>query len=316
MYNQGTLFDASQQDKEFVLGDVSKTDLAYMGGIIDGEGSVRIFKSVIRDNYDNYKCTTNVTNTDKRLLDWIKNTFKIGWIQSRKFQSQKWKQSWAWILRTEEIKAFLPLVLPYLLIKQEHAKMVLEMLSKAKTTRRCDKLTEEEVASRQGLFDRFVATDYSRSSDFACNEGSLRNAYLAGLFDGEGCFSMKSFRKKGATGYCIDGGISNTCLDMLEWAKESTGLGTVYCTTRSKATNGKHSDGYYWRLSALEILKFSEMIKAHVVIKAERVDLVHQYIFRQHKLLRQMASIKKQLRRRMKELNRKGKEPHAELHTP
>ena len=118
----------------------SKTDWAYMAGIMDGEGSFCISKVTLYSKsgkpYLGYDCKVMVANTSEVLIKWLVEKFggkyRIGVNEASK-QAKAWgsksiiRPCYRWTMegyRNQE--QFLLAVLPYLVIKREQAKVALE----------------------------------------------------------------------------------------------------------------------------------------------------------------------------------------------
>ena len=94
---------------------MSEIDLAYTAGIIDGGGCVCL--SRVKDKTIRYRLTVSVGNTDKRLVDWLKVTFRgYSVLQSRTKGNKDYYQ---WRLHSQKASAFLSLILPYLKLKKK-----------------------------------------------------------------------------------------------------------------------------------------------------------------------------------------------------
>jgi LAGLIDADG endonuclease len=107
---------------------LSDTDLAYLAGFFDGEGSIYIRKNY-SPNHPNpyYDIHIDCTNTDKETLVWIQQTTGIGKLRDRPKQKPN-KDAYEWYLATSQMKEFLKAILPFLKIKKVRAEITLEFL--------------------------------------------------------------------------------------------------------------------------------------------------------------------------------------------
>lgn len=104
---------------------VGKVDLAYAAGIIDGEGSIGIYKT--GNPKQQFVAHVIVTNTNEWLLQWLKFHFGGSIFPNAANRGHpKWKDSWIWQLSPRQSVDFLKLVLPYLKIKKPQAELFLE----------------------------------------------------------------------------------------------------------------------------------------------------------------------------------------------
>ena len=96
--------------------------LAYLAGIIDGEGNIGInlSKKGKWQNCDNYKIRLTISGTDMRLMNWLVENFG-GWICKKPIYKKEHKQSYNWSLMCSQAGDVLEMVLPYLIIKRQQA---------------------------------------------------------------------------------------------------------------------------------------------------------------------------------------------------
>jgi hypothetical protein len=101
--------------------------LAYLAGIIDGEGTVILETSP----HGRYLVCPNVAiaNTSSELFDWIEKEF-AGYRRHKRGKTYK-KQMYIWrIRRTRDVLALLKAIYPYLVIKHKDAQNVIESCEK------------------------------------------------------------------------------------------------------------------------------------------------------------------------------------------
>lgn len=110
---------------------MKRTDLAYLAGIVDGEGSIQIRKH--RDKRVSpgfcYQLVINVANTNEWLINWIHLNFGGNIYRKRKL-AQHYKQVYLWSASSLQAKTLLELVLPYLRIKKVQTEIALQFQSK------------------------------------------------------------------------------------------------------------------------------------------------------------------------------------------
>jgi hypothetical protein len=99
--------------------------IAYAAGIVDGEGCLTLNRRKHRngEHSDVYQCMVSVTNNSERLLYWLQKHFG-GAVCERTGHSYEWR-----LYRITEQEAFLTTILPYLLVKEEQAHLLLEIRS-------------------------------------------------------------------------------------------------------------------------------------------------------------------------------------------
>jgi len=124
---------------------ISESDVCYFAGLIDGEGTVTIRK-VNRgtDRNFSYRPCLIVANTDKRLIDWLMETFP----SPRRFDSRITpQQSTAYRFWLEGL-GYLPLfeaLQPKLVIKGDILELVIEWTRERLSQSRTDPLTTRQL---------------------------------------------------------------------------------------------------------------------------------------------------------------------------
>ena len=116
---------------------LSNEELAYIAGIIDGEGHLGISKNTTkrqRQRNPKYQSEICVINTDKRLMDWLESKMG-GLINARNMNGKNvkkdiWKISYRWRIQESLHPELLNLILPYLVIKKRQAELIIEYWSK------------------------------------------------------------------------------------------------------------------------------------------------------------------------------------------
>ncbi len=102
--------------------------LAYLAGIIDGEGSIWISRSR-KSNGFQYFLNTSVYNTDRRLVDWLSSlpfpcyTSERGPSRSRIAR----KPIYIWSVSGREAQKMLAQIIPYSIVKQDHIQLALSI---------------------------------------------------------------------------------------------------------------------------------------------------------------------------------------------
>lgn len=94
--------------------------LGYIAGILDGEGTVGFHKNNGRFIAPNVA----VVNSNKEVLNWLKNEIGGG-ISFNSHGTNKVCSTWQ-LDRTRDIHAFLNAIIPFLIIKRENARRVID----------------------------------------------------------------------------------------------------------------------------------------------------------------------------------------------
>ena len=117
--------------KPYDLSEVTETDLAYLAGLIDGEGCFYIGYIKTRSKYvkRNYHSLLKISNNCKEVLEWVHATFggrttifnKKRKDHTRNFITHDWYAS-GYLVRDLSI-----LILPFLKIKKAQAEVMIQM---------------------------------------------------------------------------------------------------------------------------------------------------------------------------------------------
>ena len=99
---------------------MEESKIAYLAGIIDGEGTITIAKSKVRKGRKNhlYSLRMQVANSDKRLIDWLKENFGGSIHIMREGHGRKFYQ---WTLGSKDTYRLLKEIKKYSIIKGEQA---------------------------------------------------------------------------------------------------------------------------------------------------------------------------------------------------
>ena len=108
------------------------TDIAYIAGLFDGEGSID-FK---RRKEKRRKYTTNamqitmrIEMTDQSILKWIHATLKLGTVRKRNRSpsvKKHWKDRWVYTLRFRQAYQVCCLIWPYAHIKLDKIQQIID----------------------------------------------------------------------------------------------------------------------------------------------------------------------------------------------
>jgi hypothetical protein len=120
------------------------SDLAYCGGLFDGEGCVTLTK----DSDSIYRLRLKITSTDYSVLTWLQDHFG-GTINLSRKETDNNKESWDWYCKTEDQIVFLFGILPYTIIKRAQ---IIEALNYHFEKQNGGKLTEDEFALRERYY--------------------------------------------------------------------------------------------------------------------------------------------------------------------
>ncbi|MGG7144764.1 LAGLIDADG family homing endonuclease [Clostridium nigeriense] len=134
---------------------MTKTEKAYIAGIIDGEGSIMLQR--LHKNEFQSPCVS-VASTSLELLTWIKKTIEKGMIVSKKnYNPEIHKDCYSYILRRNDAINLIEEIYPYLVIdsKKNRAKLIIEKY-KALTPRN-GRYTPEMIKAKEDFYNQFIS---------------------------------------------------------------------------------------------------------------------------------------------------------------
>lgn len=166
----------------------------YVAGLMDSEGCIGIYATKRKtkggkDNF-NYSLFIVISNQDKGIMKWLVANFGGSYRSfknTRGFSKNHPSYIFSWKIfgRTNQ-EAFLLGILPFLTVKREQARIALEFLrlgnswaseERKRLSEECRRL--KKLGTHDVTFERY--------------EDSHRNAYAAGLIDGDGTISSSEF---------------------------------------------------------------------------------------------------------------------------
>jgi len=111
---------------------MNETDLAYIAGIVDGEGYIIIhrYHSHRARKLRGFTIRVGVNNTNEWLIVYLQLNF--GGTKYVTQHDPKWKPVWNWHIEANKAYEFLKLVLPYLHLKKPQAELAIEFQERKK----------------------------------------------------------------------------------------------------------------------------------------------------------------------------------------
>jgi len=107
--------------------EVSECKLAYIAGLIDGEGYITLYYT--KQGY--FAPSVNVCMTSFECISFLQNTTNMGTISRRKLREMHNKQQYVWVVAKRfDIYLLLKALCPYLILKKGHAELLLEFVER------------------------------------------------------------------------------------------------------------------------------------------------------------------------------------------
>lgn len=187
--------------------DLFNTDLAYLAGIFDAEGSISVIESSYKTatkRMPRFDLAVNVVNTDKKVLQWILSCGFGGAIYEMNKPPVGYKQCFTYAIRDKAALGFLTVLLPYLKVKKQKAELAIAFQARKnrqeKLWNRYDPIPVFELNRRKWLKHLVSSAENSVSENKVRDSSSTDDlhqiAYFAGFFDGEGCVSILELKAK------------------------------------------------------------------------------------------------------------------------
>ena len=105
------------------LQDLIDTDAAYIGGLIDGEGTITLTR---KHKNENRQLSVSISSTEIALLDYVKSVTGIGKITNKRTSKPHHTPSFAYAVYNRQALALLQKILPYLKsYKRRRAELIL-----------------------------------------------------------------------------------------------------------------------------------------------------------------------------------------------
>lgn len=130
------------------------TQAAYIAGIIDGEGTITLTR---RHKNEHRLLAITISNTDRKLLEWILNAVGAGKITTRRLHNSKHVPDFTYGIYSQQALSLLNQIYPYLQTynKQKRAKLILENYNKL--TPRNGRYSKNLLEQREKFIKNFFA---------------------------------------------------------------------------------------------------------------------------------------------------------------
>lgn len=122
-------YDFGTPTEETIIGHLGETDKAYLAGIIDADGCIRLNRRFNnRSHQPVYAAYVQIYTTSTALLEWLETRFP-GVSRRQRDDRQKehpeWRVGYTWTLSgNRRVMIFCREIAPYLIIKREQAELI------------------------------------------------------------------------------------------------------------------------------------------------------------------------------------------------
>lgn len=269
---------------------------AYLAGLIDGDGSF----SIRYDKRAGYQLCIAVYSTSKLMINWLEHVFGG---QHRKMPTKgNRKQKYCWYTYNENIARF---VSPFLIIKYLQGQTVLQFLAMG-SERNAD--ARKDLKATLSLQNKSFTLLNKEETLAVSPEAPTKYdfAYLAGLFDAEGSFSVHRKNSRGNGEFTSAARISNTDGIVFPWivARFGGGFSVTKRKTRDEGT---------WLMNGQNREKHTLAVVPYLVIKKQRASIFLEWIRHNRSWTRDKKILQFEI---MKKLNQRGISPEANTLRP
>ena len=111
-----------------------ESDIAYIAGLFDGEGSVT-YKQYMRKRkhnkvaYPTWQIRLEISMTDQSVLQWVRDVLEVGTVGPKKYYSEytkKWKKQWRWRCSHRDAFYVCCLLFPYAHVKVKDLQKIID----------------------------------------------------------------------------------------------------------------------------------------------------------------------------------------------
>lgn len=245
----------------------SKEFLSYVGGIIDGEGCIGLYKSHRR----HYVPSLTIINSDISILKYIQPIFDVNIIELKKAKDIH-KTRYCIDIRSKKLFDLIDIVYDYLVIKKEQFDVILDF--KKLLIQNGFKLSQENLDKREILGNKL--SNLHRQKEFQpINFDQLQvlpEPYLAAIIDGEGHIGIKKVDNKY---YEPKIEIINTDVRLIEYIRYKFNLKSLYLDKRESESIRKC---YITSIASKQIADLLPTLKTYVIGKQNQILLLEKLI--------------------------------------
>jgi hypothetical protein len=249
-----------------------KLIMAYLAGVMDGDGSFSLIKMKKGSLNPLYAPMLQCGSWRIEFIHLLKDTFGGNFVKrnpiARKDGSMG-HELLIWKLRSGiNVKPAVLELLPYLHIKKEVAETVLKFIENCPFVRG-KVLQQQELIKREALYLQAVQLNDWKTANYTITTKLARSntidplfwSYIAGLMDTDGSFSVKKQTKNKGTHvinprYLPVISLSMTDTSAINYIRENCNLGKLYIPKNMTTSCGIHYQfGIYTKRECIEFLK-------------------------------------------------------------
>jgi len=228
--------------------------MAYVAGLIDGDGSISLIKEKRANGFKYYPCI-QLSNVFEDMVTFLHDTFGgCKKIKSRQAHSKKTQYVWN-VRGLESCKNVISKILPFLVLKQRQGRKLLNYIcNPTEINPEIERLEIQGFNLDSHTSDGKVSKQAKKNTDDECFW-----AYFAGIMDTEGSFSVKKTSPSwGCKSYRFTPMIQLTMasFDAMNHIRKNFCFGRI-CFPKAKTTQR----GFAYKLMVIKSFDCIEMIK-------------------------------------------------------
>jgi len=124
---------------KYVRKEYTIAQIAYLAGIMDGEGAFLIgaYAKNPKTGTPHFHTTMQVSSTDISLINWLVDNFggRLQHYSAKQTPKNSRKAVYRWTAHSDRVKHLCEIMIPYLVIKIEQAKVMIQMRDTFEKTR-------------------------------------------------------------------------------------------------------------------------------------------------------------------------------------
>jgi len=249
-------------------------NMAYMAGILDGDGSFSILKGP-----SSFHPCIQLSNAFKGMSEYLFEVFN-GSKRVKKPQQQHHKPLYVWSVRgLRSSKEVLDKVIPYLILKKERAKFMLDFIDKS-LVKKLEMIDGERsnLKMKDHNRDCLIQSGSLCNQALICSEDSIFWSYFAGIIDTEGSFSIKREKPhSGSVSIRYNPVIQLTMVpvDCINYIRKNCSLGS-YCIPKAPCT----TKGFAYKMSIIskdQCVSFIEKILPFLRFKNAQAQQILEF---------------------------------------
>ena len=131
---------------------ISELELAWLAGFLDGEGHIGIRKRSLLSGSPRYSIILDVSHTKREAIEFLQNS--MGGSTQKRQGKKEWKTTYKWRVRGKKAQQILEKLSPFLKLKQEQAKLALELADGFKPFQHYHTVPRAELNRREQIYQR------------------------------------------------------------------------------------------------------------------------------------------------------------------